>query len=617
MYMTHQAVTPQRLRRFGDTNWSLAAAPFTTTPFAEIGRRPAVTLTLSAATDGTGRTATASGATFEPSDVGRGILYEAGIFVITGYTSSTVVTGDITIAFASVDVPAGWLMESSPQTTCTPSAATPVGAAITLTLTAAGWRSAEDVGKFVRLNGGLCKITGVTSTTIVNATIVKELSGTTGAPALSWSLEAAVWNATDGYPKTATLHQQRLVLAGSAGYPQTIWGSRTAEPLDFQIGTDDSEAYSFTISSDENNQIAYLTTARDLMALTYGAEYSLRGGIEKPITPTNVAIKPESNHGCTGVRPLQVKRDALFIQRAGKKVRALGYRYDFDGYAAPDLIALAEHLCGTADDGAQLSIIDMTYQQEPESLAWFVRSDGKLLSCTLDREQEVGVTGWALHDVGGVVESVCTVPNDSADVLYLLVKRTVAGSTVRYVERMEMTTTSTKASEKNLAQLDCAVFLYNASGATVWTHPTLVNTAVEVLADGNYMGKFTTNGSGQVTLPRTAYSVQIGLAFRATVVPVTPETGTGSGVAAGQSMATHKIIASFLNTGPCLINGQRLTFQKFGAGLLDAPIPLFTGTQRVSETGWEEGSSDIPIERDLPFPFHLRAVIRDFTANQG
>jgi hypothetical protein len=93
-----------------------------------------------------------------------------------------------------------------------------------------------------------------------------------------------VWSAANGYPRTLTLHEQRLVAAGSAKFPQTIWGSRTGEYLDFTKGTDDDDGYSFTIAADEINPISYLASLRNLVVHTYGGEFSLQGGVEKPTT---------------------------------------------------------------------------------------------------------------------------------------------------------------------------------------------------------------------------------------------------------------------------------------------------------------------------------------------
>ncbi len=247
MYIFHGAVPIRRLRTFGDAKWDCSAAPFTTTPFAEQGDYPAAILTLSSNTVGTGRTMTASAAVFLASDVGRAILWNAGIAVITAFTSTTQVTVEVKVVFDSATIPSGsWNLDSSPQADLTPSAKDPVGTTITLTLSVNGWRSG-DVGKFVRINSGLVQVTSITSATIANGKIIQELTATTTAPPLAWTLESTVWTTANGYPRTGTLHEQRLVAAGTTKNPQTIWGSRTGEPLDFTVGVNDDDAFAFTI----------------------------------------------------------------------------------------------------------------------------------------------------------------------------------------------------------------------------------------------------------------------------------------------------------------------------------------------------------------------------------
>jgi hypothetical protein len=88
-----------------------------------------------------------------------------------------------------------------------------------------------------------------------------------------------------------TLYQQRLVLAGSPQYPQTIWWSETGVYLSFELGTDDDDAISFTLSSDQLNPIVHLAQMNTLIALTYGGEFTITAGSDAAITPTNISVK--------------------------------------------------------------------------------------------------------------------------------------------------------------------------------------------------------------------------------------------------------------------------------------------------------------------------------------
>lgn len=610
LWLFHPMVLPHRLQRLAAGVWVLSPAPFTQLPFDELGHVLATTLTLSAATVGTGRTATASGASFLAADVGRAIISGAGIAVITAYTSATQVTVEITRAFAAVAVPAGWALEGSPQTTCTPSAKDPVGAAITLTLGAAGWRS-SDVGSVVRINGGLCAVTGYTSATVVDAKILRELSATVAAPALAWSLECPAWSAAFGFPRSGSIYQQRLIAAGTARQPRTVWGSRSGEPLHFERWTNDDDSFAFTIDSDESTAIRFVSAGQELAVFTESAEYSMRGGVEKPITPTNVRVKPESTHGCAQVRPVQINRETLFVQRAGRKVRAYGYRYDFDGFSSPDVSAIAEHI-------TRGGVTSMTYAQESEQMLWAARGDGRFLSCTIDRDQQPSVLAWAQHETDGFVEWVASIPNGDREQVWMIVRRTVNGSTVRYIERMDDALEFEIGGQPYVfgVTVDCGAVFENPAGATSFSVPHLVGKTVDIVADGSKMAAKVVPPSGIVTINRPGFKVVVGLHFRSEVTLLTPEVQTGMGSAQGKQVRSGTVTVKFLDSVAARVRAndgeeEEIPWRQLDTQTLDAPPVPFTGLLDVTKLGWENGRSEVTVVQDEPMPFHVLAVYRN------
>jgi hypothetical protein len=698
MFVSHPTVPIQRLRRITSAPaFDVSAAPFTAIPFEEQGHALAANLTLSAATVGAGRTATASVGVFLPTDIGRRLISGAGLGTITAWTSATSVTVTITNPYASTSLASGaWYLDVSPQAILKPTAKTPAGGVcilyagktraadmtlsaltgtgITITASAAvfaagdvgkkffagdslatitaftdsthvtasvnndftslsvtqggygmsedTWR-AEDVGKYVRITStGIVQITAVT-TTQATTTIVAELANTVISPPLSWTLESALWNATNGYPRTVTLHEQRLVAAGTAQKPQTVWGSRSGLYLDFTKGTTDDASYSFTIAADEVNPIGYLASMRNLVVHTYGGEFSIQGGIEKPVTPTNVRVRPESNHGSKGVRPVKVGTESVFVQRSGRKVRALGYRVEADGYTAPDLVTLAEHITAGG-------VTELAYQQEPDLLLWGVRGDGALLSSTLDRSQSVD--GWAAHITDGAFESVATIPNGDHDETWVVVRRTVNGTTVRYLEIFDDSFAPALPGAAFTGYppapavtvygytVDAGMAFDNAGGQTVFNVPHLIGKTVDIVADGAVQPQQTVDGSGNVTLTRPSFRTLIGLHFDSQIGLLTPEVGTGTGTAQGNSMRTSEITMRFLNTiGAAVFDGdgveQDVPFRQFGPAILDkAPAP-FTGNVRFETLGWERGRCEFTIVQNQPLPMHLLSVVRKFQVN--
>lgn len=687
MFLYHVDVPVQRLVRLADNRWTIGAAEWVQQPTDEIGHRfESIALTLSAATVGTGRTATAGSACFLVTDIGRRISSDGGLATITAFTSATVVTIDITSAFTGTSIAAGdWLLEGSPQGFIKPfekdgeptegkritiaggqitgtdpvksnsSASWSAGTA-TMNCSSHGFTTGEwiivdsvapdgyngvfqvtvldpntytyslsddpggggtggtsarlqggfvadtwrqqDVGSIVRLNGGYARILAVHNPVSARVLVLASMTGQSLAAPLGWTLEQPVWSDRYGYPRTGTFYEQRHVVAGSRLFPSTVWGSRTGEPLNFEIGVADDRGFAFGIAAAEINPIAYVGAGRTLVAFTYGAEFTLNGGIERPIAPTNVQIRARSTHGCELVRPLRIGNEHLFVQRAGRKIRAFAYNVTNDDFTAPDVTVLAEHI-------TESGIVAMAYQEEPDGILWAVRADGKLAACTYDRDPNVEVTAWAPQDTDGAIESIAVIPAGDADETWLIVRRTIDGGTVRYVERMVLD-----------ELLDCALVGSVADpGATIWNGlGHLEGAAVDVVADGAYAGRFTVE-LGAITLPRPALSVIIGLPYETRIELLDPELQTGMGSAVGNSMRTGEITLRLLESIGGTVNGQPIPTRALGPDALNTPPITRSGLYRIENLGWARGESPLVIEQPLPLRFQLLAVARKFTVN--
>lgn len=594
----HENHPVQRLRRFDTDYWSIEAAPFDPPPFAEVGSFPGTTLSLSDPSVGTGRTFTGSAGTFRNADVGRRIVAQGGTALITAYVSDGEVTCTIETEFSSLAYAANsFKISDSPRTTCTPSAAGTVGTSINLTLAAAGWRIA-DVGSHVEINGGLIELHTYTSSTVMAGTVVYEMTSAVAAQSGAWRVMSSAWTATLGYPRCGTFYQQRLIVAGSPEFPRTIWASKTGNYLNFELGVDDDTALSYELDSSEYDPILHLAKLRySLLALTSGNEFTLTGGVEKPITPTNLQVDNSTNFGCNDVKPVRVGTELLFVSRTGKKLRAMGYNFEQDAFASPDLSKLSEHITG---DG----LVDLAYQQEAESVLWAVRTDGVLVSMTIDREE--GVMAWARHTTDGLFESVATVPTSSGtDAVWVSVQRTIDGSTVRYIEAWDAAVNYSMHSAVNVSLLpatDTIIGLDHLEGETV-----------DVIADGVVFDQQVVT-SGSITLPREVTSYTVGLPSRGYIKTLPPEMLTQQGSAQGANMRIGKIIARVLDTQCITLDDQYRDLREFGDSLLDVPAPTFTGDIDVTSLGWKKRAF-VEIEQSNPLPMHVLAIIMKLTVN--
>jgi hypothetical protein len=299
-------------------------------------------------------------------------------------------------------------------TTLTPASAS-VGSGVNITASSvtginsgSGFLS-TDVGRQIYFNSGYATITAITSTTVVVVDITIAFTNTNAITA--WQLGS--FSDTTGHPSCVTFFEQRLVFAGTTDQPQTIFFSKSGdyENMDANIGgtVADDDAIIYTIASNQVNAIRFMTATRTLILGTAGGEFTVSGGgTDSAVTPTNILIKKQSNHGAANVDAIAVGNATLFLQRAKRKVRELAYNFDVDGYIAPDMTILAEHI-------TESGLTQMSYQQEPNQIIWGVRDDGELVGLTYQREQQV--IAWHRHIFGGIVNVPVITVTDYANIV--------------------------------------------------------------------------------------------------------------------------------------------------------------------------------------------------------
>jgi len=312
--------------------------------------------------------------------------HEASKLSRTGHTSWTLSEVD----FAET----GPYMDTNTTTTTLTPASSGTGTGVNITASAivginsgTGFQT-TDVGRILKFNSGEAVITARTNTTVVVCTITKAFTNTDATAAFN----LGSFSDTTGHPSVVTFFQQRLVFAGTSDQPQTMFFSKSGDYENMTAGTDADDAMIYTIASNQVNAIKAMKATRTLIVMTTGGEYAVSAGTASAITPTNISIIKQSNYGSAGVDALSIGNATIFLQRAKRKMRELAYNFDTDGYVAPDLTILAEHI---TDSG----ITQMDYQQEPYSVVWGTRTDGVLTGLTYNRLENV--VAWHRHIIGG------------------------------------------------------------------------------------------------------------------------------------------------------------------------------------------------------------------------
>lgn len=247
-----------------------------------------------------------------------------------------------------------------------------------------------------------------------------------------------VFTSTNNYPSCITIFEQRLVFANTNTDPQKVWLTKSGDYDDMTTGTNAGDGFVYVIGSQQVNAVRWLSSGRTTLMGTLGGVFSMSSGSDlTALTPTNVTVKLETTYGSIGLVPQKIGNNVYFVQRNLRTIREASYIFNNNEYKAFDMTILAPHITGTT------GIVDMAYQQSPYNILWCVRTDGELACLTREIDQEV--IAWSRQIIGGtfegiasqqaVVESVAVIPGDGGeDEVWIVVKRTIDGSTVRYVE---------------------------------------------------------------------------------------------------------------------------------------------------------------------------------------
>ena len=472
-----------------------------------------------------------------------------------------------------------------------------------------------DVGRYIRMLSGFVKITVYNSATSVDGEILKELASTNETT--NWTLESEMWSAANGYPSCGVFFENRLFLAGSTAFPETIWGSVIGDYENFTPGTDDADSIQFTLASRQISVIRWMETRDYLIIGCIGGEW--RVGPEdtgSPLTPLNVVAKQQRTNGCANTLPVTIDSSTLFVQRAARKIREFTFQFESDGYVAPDLTQLAEHISAGG-------IKEIVFQQEPHSILWCVRNDGKLMGMTYLRDQDV--IGWHIHETDGLVESATVIHGNGADELWLVVNRTVNGGTVRYVEMMEAffaDTNDTFKSNKGLNAffLDSGITYNGGAITTITGLGHLEGETVNVLADGSVVeGKIV--ASGEIELDTAASVVHVGLPYTGLIETMRLDAMLQDGTAQGEPKIITQIVFRVNVSGvfksgkdednllPVTAQAAGITTGGFLSMILAAVPDLVSGDIENVHNGEWDSEGRLVVVQDKPLPLTLIAII--------
>ncbi len=344
----------------------------------------------------------------------------------------------------------------------------------------------------------------------------------------------------NGYPGAVGLHNLRLWFGGTAKEPNRIRGSVVDDFFNFATGEGDSDGFDLVLNSNESNLVKWIASFRQgLVVGTGGEEWTIQGGGDgsEVLKPSNVQAIRRNRAGSSNIQPIQTRDSLLWVSPTGRKVFEFAYVFTNDAYEAPDMTMRAESI-------TESGIVATAYQSEPDPILWAVTADGRLLGFSYNRQNQI--TAWFERTTNGLFESIAIVRGDGdADRVWVVVKRTINGSTKRYLERFYPTAQEFDFSTAtDFCYLDCAKKITMASGTAVSGLSHLEGAAVKVWADGDTIESKTV-ASGAITLSAAATSLFVGLAYTSTIQPMPLEFVLQDGTAQGHKFNAQRMQVLF------------------------------------------------------------------------
>lgn len=477
---------------------------------------------------------------------------------------------------------------------------------ITITSSTAFFTS-DMVGGLIKVGGttgsparqGYAKITGFTSTTVVDATVQHTLSLSTATD--DWAIGA--WSDDAGFPRAVVWFEQRLFFAGSSDEPQTIWGSVTEEFENFESGADDDDALVFTIASNKVNVIQWLAARDEILLGTSGGPFAMSSGSDAtPLTPSGVTVKKKTNYGSHAIKPVEIGSFIYFVQRDKQTLREL--QFDLvDGFNAINMSILSPEV---TDD----NILAMDYQQSPDNILWSITGDGK--APTFTREIPNEVLGWSVQETDGTFEDVGIIPQSTYDEVWFVVKRTINGVTRRYIEYLSAPEFSTQA---DAFFVDSGLTYDGAATTTIKNLQHLEGEEVSILADGAVHPNKTV-ANGQITLDRTAEKVHVGLSYTSTLKTLNLEAGSAIGTSQGMTKRINKVLIRVWDSLGMKAGSpttQDIVVFRSGSDPMDSAPPLFTGDKEIQYPGGYDKDAQVVVTQDQPLPLNITALMIQMT----
>lgn len=372
--------------------------------------------------------------------------------------------------------------------------------------------------------------------------VMTSIDGITWTIQYTTGISSPEW-VSGNYPSLCWFFEQRFFLASTPDQPNKVWGSRTTQYNVFDIGTGlDNEAIAITLK-----EVTKLLWAISSTSIILGADNGVfklaSNASNEAMTPSNARPVRLLDMGGAFIDALNIDGKVVYVQKGLKKLKRFEYELISDTYKTTNLLILCNHLTGSG-------LTKIVYVDEPNSIIYGLRSDGKLMGLTYDIENNI--YGGFLLEIGGTDTAITSIAiSGDSDEIWLIVSRTIDGGTVQYVEIL----TEGLEADDDIEDATFADSFVTKTGSGFTTFDGLDHLegeTVQVLADGLSQGAKVVS-SGAVTIT-AADKATAGLPYTTTLETLPIEGGNPIGSAMSKIKRISKVVLRLYRSSTFLLS---------------------------------------------------------------
>jgi hypothetical protein len=284
--------------------------------------------------------------------------------------------------------------------------------------------------------------------------VVLNSVGSWPSPTTSAAWRISAWGGNLGYPRLATIFQERLILAGSPAFPDTVWcsyagniflfdarrqadgNSLDSQPkfFNYKGAKTTADPFDLAVASDEVSVITWINSGSDIRVGTLDAEFAV-GNVDQLFSDSNSFVKKVTNIGGTNIPSISAEGITMFVAKDKKRLFSIEEGGTDTGYQTKNLTLLSgdiltkrlEEVYSTYPTGTTYNavVINGVAWSRFESTLWLWTSLNEVIGLTF--ASDAGTLAWHRHDFHTAeftIQNCCVAQNrfGTEDNLWVLAK---------------------------------------------------------------------------------------------------------------------------------------------------------------------------------------------------